>query len=260
MSLQWVISTKDIFSLVEKATGLADIVVVSIFVNPAQFGPNEDYETYPRTLEQDLEKIKSFAVDNEILIWIPKEQDIYPEGFSTSVEVDSFRGILCDRNRPGHFNGVTTVVYLLFKVVSPHIALFGQKDYQQYCLISKMNQDLKLGIDLIMGEIVRDEDGLALSSRNQYLSPEERKEALRLPQSLNLLKNLLQNEGVERTLSEIETLKRRQEWEYLDLRSSRSLSETLLEDEDLILIGSIKVNQTRLLDNLLITIKEVNNV
>lgn len=247
-------------SLVKQALGKGDCVFVTIFVNPKQFGPMEDFERYPRTLEQDLEKLKLIPGSENIIVWTPSSDSIYPSDFQTSIEVKRFRNILCDLHRPGHFDGVTTVVYLLFKKVSPHFAVFGQKDYQQYRMIYQMNQDLQLGIELHMGAIARESDGLALSSRNQYLDENERESALRLPNTLQKLAQVLKTKGLETTIKRIDEIKSQDDWEYLDLRSAESLSETESPNEDFVLIASIKCGKTRLLDNIIIKREEVTVV
>jgi pantoate--beta-alanine ligase len=158
-------------ALVEAAKQQADFVVVSIFVNPAQFGPNEDFDHYPRALEQDLAMLREAGV---ALAYTPSVEDMYPKGFTTSVSVGDIGRILCGKSRPGHFDGVATVVAKLLLRVLPHVALFGEKDYQQLCVIRRMGYDLDIPIDIVGVPTVREADGLAMSSRNRYLSPQER--------------------------------------------------------------------------------------
>lgn len=159
--------------LVEVARTRADAVVASVFVNPLQFGPTEDFERYPRTLAQDRAKLESARCD---LLYAPSAEEMYPRGRQdlTTVSVPELSGILCGRYRPGHFDGVTTVVNILFNQVQPDVALFGDKDYQQLFLIRRMVADLHLPVEIVGVPTEREADGLALSSRNQYLSPEER--------------------------------------------------------------------------------------
>ncbi len=168
-------------SLVAQARGAADVVIVSIFVNPLQFGPNEDLSRYPRPIEADIEKLEAAGVD---ALFLPSVEDMYPTGASTLVEETMVSGPLCGAMRPGHFRGVTTVVLKLFNLVQPHVALFGQKDAQQCAVIERMVRDLDVPVEVRRGAIVREADGLALSSRNVYLSPEDRAAAPLLHQSL----------------------------------------------------------------------------
>ncbi|NOY75345.1 MAG: pantoate--beta-alanine ligase [Kiritimatiellaeota bacterium] len=168
-------------SLVDEARRHADVVVVSIFVNPTQFGPNEDLDVYPRDFERDAELCESRGVD---AIFAPSANEMYPTVNTTWVEETSLTKRLCGADRPTHFRGVTTVVSKLFNVVCPDVAVFGEKDYQQAAVVKKMVADLNFGVEIIVAPIVRESDGLALSSRNKYLSVEERGNALAIRQSL----------------------------------------------------------------------------
>ena len=159
----------------------ADTVVISIFVNPLQFGPSEDLDRYPRDLEGDLDKAASVGVD---VVFAPTASDMYPRGFQTTVEVSELSKPLCGAKRPGHFRGVTTVVAKLFNIVLPHFAVFGRKDYQQLQVIKRMVRDLSMDLRILEGDTVREPDGLAMSSRNSYLSPEERSQATVLYRAL----------------------------------------------------------------------------
>jgi pantoate--beta-alanine ligase len=168
-------------SLVRAARRAADAVVVSIFVNPTQFGPNEDFARYPRDLARDAALLEGESVD---ILFHPEAADMYPEGFKTFIEVHDLQNKLCGASRPGHFRGVCTVVLKLFEIVRPDIAVFGQKDAQQAIILRRMARDLNLGVNVDVRPIVREKDGLALSSRNTYLSPAERRAALVLSRSL----------------------------------------------------------------------------
>jgi pantoate--beta-alanine ligase len=164
-------------SLVRESKTRADVTVVSIFVNPTQFGPNEDLDKYPRDLAKDAAYLERAGVD---VLFHPPAAEVYPPGYRTYVEVEGLQDKLCGRSRPGHFRGVATVVLKLFETVGPDLAFFGAKDAQQVLIIERMARDLDLGVEVVTCPLVREPDGLALSSRNAYLSPEERQAALAL--------------------------------------------------------------------------------
>jgi len=174
-------------SLVRKAKKLGDIVVVSIFVNPTQFGPNEDYKSYPRTFEEDRKKLEK---ENTDIIFFPDAKEMYDKP-KTYVYVEDYSRILCGKSRPTHFRGVTTVVSKLFNIVKPHIAVFGEKDAQQAFIIKKMVKDLNFDIKIETGEIKREPNGLALSSRNAYLTDEEHSKASFIYKSLREAENMI---------------------------------------------------------------------
>ena len=177
-------------SLVRKAKESCDVVLVSIFVNPTQFVPGEDFERYPRDEEGDKAKLEAEGVD---FLFIPEGDEMYPPRYQTYVEVTEVSKGLCGDFRPGHFRGVATVVAKLFNIVKPHVAVFGEKDYQQLLVIKRMVEDLNFDIEIIPGALVREEDGIAMSSRNAYLSPEERQRALILYRSLTKGKELYES-------------------------------------------------------------------
>ena len=164
-------------SLIERAKALADHVIVSIFVNPAQFGPNEDWARYPRQLEEDKALLLKHGVD---VVYIPDVSTIYPDGFTSKIQVTELTEHLCGANRPGHFDGVATVVYLLLQHCMPHMAIFGEKDWQQLTVIRRMVEDFLVPVEIIDAPTLREEGGLALSSRNTYLSESERSIAFAL--------------------------------------------------------------------------------
>lgn len=190
--------------LIREARKSADIVVVSIFVNPIQFGPNEDYERYPRDEKRDLTICKHEGVD---YVFIPSVKDMYPDGYETYVELERTPNHLCGLSRPGHFKGVATVLVKLFNIVRPDVVFFGLKDFQQTVVVKRLVEDMNFDIRVKLVETVRDEDGLALSSRNSYLSPDERKTALSIPRSLLLAKKLIE-EG-EKDVEKIKALARK---------------------------------------------------
>lgn len=173
-------------SLVAEARKRSDVVVVSIFVNPIQFGPGEDYLRYPRNLRKDKKLLRDLSVD---VIFLPEASEMFPEGFKTYVEVEGISKKLCGRSRPGHFRGVTTVVNKLLNIICPDIAFFGEKDYQQQLIIKRMTRDLDLPVEIVSLPTVREFDGMAMSSRNAYLTSKERKSATVLYRALSLAKN-----------------------------------------------------------------------
>ncbi|MGQ9817345.1 MAG: pantoate--beta-alanine ligase [bacterium] len=181
-------------SLIRIARKNCNFVVSSIFVNPIQFGPNEDFNRYPRDLKRDEALLKKEKVD---LLFYPSVKEMYADDYKTYVEVSELSSILCGKSRPGHFRGVATAVLKLFNIIKPDIAVFGEKDYQQAIIIKRMVKDLNLDVKIIMGPIVRENDGLAMSSRNIYLSPEERADATILYQSLEWAKELFYKENIK---------------------------------------------------------------
>ncbi len=212
-------------SLVEEARQRADLVVVSIFVNPTQFNDPSDFEGYPRVMEADLEACRGAGVD---VVWTPTAEELYPEGAATWVDVEGLTEPLCGSNRPGHFRGVTTVVTKLFLAARPHVAVFGEKDYQQLAVIRRMAEDLGFGIEILGGQTVREHDGLALSSRNVRLGPKARKQARKISQCLTLVESMIA--GGERSRAMILEAARKKLAEatqaridYADLRDPESL-------------------------------------
>jgi pantoate--beta-alanine ligase len=221
-------------SLVKKSMEDNDITIVSIFVNPTQFGPEEDFDQYPRDLEGDIKKLSSYDLD---CIFLPDNQDIYPDGFSTSINVGVAGDILCGASRPGHFNGVATVVEKLFNIVMPDRAYFGQKDFQQTVVIRNMVRELNLNIDIVVCPIIRENDGLALSSRNVYLSSEERNSALIIYKALQHAEDIILSEGMEDADSvktEIEKLIKSEplaKIEYIEIVNPRDLKSLTVINE-----------------------------
>ncbi|HHJ38271.1 MAG: pantoate--beta-alanine ligase [Methylothermaceae bacteria B42] len=243
-------------SLVETAKARANRVVVSIFVNPLQFGPNEDYARYPRTLEADREKLANCGVD---LLFSPPVEEIYPQGSkkTTYIEVPGLSDILCGASRPGHFRGVATVVAKLFNLVQPHLAVFGEKDFQQLLVIRKMVADLNFPVEIIGAPIVREADGLAMSSRNQYLSSQERKVAPSLYQVLCETRSAIKaGEQDYYRLAKAQTAKLRQlgfDPDYFSILRAHDLGEPSPGDSPLVILTAAKLGQTRLIDNLVVS-------
>lgn len=242
-------------SLLRKGRELADKLVLSIFVNPIQFGLNEDLQKYPRDLEGDLQKAKNCGVD---VVFLPKREIIYPPGFQTYVDVEELSKGLCGGRRSGHFRGVATVVLKLFNLVSPHFALFGEKDYQQLKVIQKMVEDFDLPIQIIPIPIFREPDGLAMSSRNQYLSEKEREIALLLQKSLKTTQNLVkQGEKniatlLEKTRSSLE-FKTEIKVDYIELCDPETLKPLEKLKLPALLAIACFVGKTRLIDNCILT-------
>ena len=244
-------------SLVELAREHAEHVVVSIFVNPTQFGEDEDFEDYPRTLERDRRRLKLSAAD---LIFAPDVDTVYPFGIenATIVSVPGLTENFCGASRPGHFDGVTTVVMRLFALVQPDVAVFGQKDYQQQLVIRHMTDDLNLPVSIISGATVRADDGLALSSRNSYLSDEERATAPLLYEVLQSVGEDLQNG--RRNFDELEhrAIKRLSRAgfavDYFSIRRAQNLAVPDRDCDDLVALVAAKLGTVRLIDNVVVTV------
>lgn len=239
-------------SLVHAAKERADKVVVSIFVNPAQFGPNEDYEQYPRTLEADCSALQEAGVD---LVFTPTADMLYPTGTSTHtfVKVPVISEGLCSDTRPHFFQGVTTIVNILFNIIRPDIAIFGEKDFQQLRCIQKMVSDLHMSIDVIGMPILREENGLAMSSRNQYLTTEQKNKASLLYRTLqDLVSKLKSNTSTTSTLEAEATNTLNNQGFVTDYISIRSQSDLKLpsKDQALIVLAAAYLGKTRLIDNI----------
>lgn len=239
-------------SLMKRAKSESDFVIVSLFVNPTQFGPNEDFEAYPRDLDRDLSLCRETGVD---VVFAPEVIEMYPEGYSTYVDCEGgITKALCGKSRPGHFKGVTSVVTKLFNLAEPDKAFFGQKDAQQVAVIEKMVRDLNMTVCIVPCDIVREEDGLAMSSRNVYLSKDERQEALVLSQALNLAEALIANG--ERSaqvvkaamMAHIETAKSAT-IDYVSIVSSKTLEDIDVISGDILMALAVKVGKPRLIDN-----------
>jgi pantoate--beta-alanine ligase len=238
-------------SLVRDGRRRGDSLVVSIFVNPKQFSPNEDYAAYPRDLERDRTLLEREGVD---VVFCPSASEIYPDGFQTSVAVDELGAPLCGASRPGHFRGVATVVAKLFNIVRPHLAVFGQKDFQQLQIIRRLVRDLNFDIEIVAHPTVRDQDGLALSSRNNYLDAAERQAALCLSRSLRLAASLVQNgeRAGTRILAAVVgeiTREPRVRIDYAELRHPETLQKIERIEAPALLALAVWIGKARLIDN-----------
>lgn len=239
-------------SLVEIARGRGDATIVSIFVNPLQFGPNEDLDKYPRPIEKDLALLEVAGVD---AVFLPSAEALYPDGASTFVVEERVSGPLCGALRPGHFRGVTTVVLKLFNIVGPNFAVFGQKDAQQCAVIERMVRDLCVPVEIVRGPIVREADGLALSSRNIYLSPEERAAAPLIHQSLMAAaaafaageRDAAKLAEIGRTVLDRDPRLRPQYWEVRDPQSLEAMER--VGDAGALMAVAAYLGATRLIDN-----------
>lgn len=244
-------------ALVELAREHAERVVVSIFVNPTQFAEGEDFDEYPRTLDRDKLRLKTTAAD---LIFAPEVKTVYPFGIenATTVSVPGLTENFCGASRPGHFHGVTTVVARLFALVQPDVAIFGQKDYQQQLVIRRMVEDMNLPVSIITSETIREDDGLALSSRNAYLDDEQRATAPALYAELSAVGQELQNG--RRNFSELESVAQQHlvdsgfEVEYFAIRRALNLEIPDRDCDDLVVIAAARLGAARLIDNIVVTV------
>ena len=240
-------------SLINKAKSYADIVIVTIFINPIQFNSSIDYDSYPRSIEEDKKTLEKNGVD---ILFCPSTSEIYPEKFQTSVNVRLFSEVLEGKFRKGHMEGVATIVTKLFNLVRPDFAIFGEKDFQQLLLIKSFVQDLNIPVKIISGETIRDNEGLALSSRNEKLTNDEKIQAIQIIKSLNL--------GVEKIRSgEKESdniIKKIKDYladynliqiEYISIRDVNNFEKINIIDEDIVILISVFIGKIRLIDNLI---------
>lgn len=240
-------------SLIDIAKEKADKVIVSIFVNPTQFGPSEDFDKYPRVLEEDLEKCRARGAD---IVFNPSLAEMYPQGYSTYVDEEQISAGLCGVSRPQHFRGVTTVCLKLFNIARPDIAVFGQKDAQQGAVIKKMVTDLNLPTEVVIGPTVREADGLALSSRNAYLTQVQRNEALSISQALQIAKGMVEEgtRSVDRIVAEIThhlSMQRRLRVIYVQVVDKETMAPAseIVPGKQVVTLA-VWVEQTRLIDNI----------
>lgn len=240
-------------SLMREGRRRGDVLVVSLFVNPTQFGEGEDYQIYPRDFSRDKALVEGIGVD---ILFVPTVEQMYPEGYQTFVETERVTKPMEGQFRPNHFRGVTTVVAKLFNIVKPHIAIFGEKDFQQLAVIRRMVEDLNMGVEIIGMPIVRERDGLAMSSRNQYLTSDQREAALSLNRSLQEASQLFRSgernsgriiDAVERVIGP----ERDVTIEYVEIRDAKTLEEIEMIEGQAVIALAIKVGKVRLIDNLI---------
>jgi len=245
-------------SLIKASVRNNDFTVASIFVNPTQFGQNEDYDKYPRDMKRDFKIAEEAGLD---VVFAPTVSDMYPCGFDTSIVVNGISKILCGKSRPGHFQGVATVVNKLFNIIEPDRAYFGQKDAQQVAVIKKMVEDLNMNLEVVVCPTIRESDGLAMSSRNVFLAPEERKAAAVLPKALFEVEvSIMDGErNKEKLLSEvIKRIKENRliEVDYVDIRHADTFESFDELKGKVLAAAAIKVGTTRLIDNIVIEVPE----
>jgi len=243
-------------ALVREASKQCDVVVVSIFVNPTQFGPHEDFQAYPRNLQRDAKVCEREGVD---YLFVPSEEEMYSSDFLTFVEVQELTGGLCGASRPGHFKGVTTVVAKLFNIVRPHKAFFGEKDAQQLLVVKKLVRDLNFDLEVVGVPAVREKDGLAMSSRNKYLDPKERKAAPVLFRSLSLANEKIaegerEADKVKQAMKELLETEPLVTLEYLSICRTEDLKEIDKLSGDVLVALAARVGKARLIDNLFISL------
>jgi pantoate--beta-alanine ligase len=241
-------------SLLRKSSTENDLTILSIFVNPLQFGVGEDYEEYPRDLENDGAQAKEAGCD---IIFAPTVKEMYPKGYATFVDVERLTEELCGASRPGHFRGVTTVVAKLFNIVTPDLAYFGQKDAQQALVIQRMARDLNMDLGIIIMPIIREQDGLAMSSRNIYLSPDERKQAVILSKSLFMAEQEIKNgQRDAKTISDfivnsISTAPLAK-IDYVKIVDTEEVKPVQTIDGQILIALAVRFGKTRLIDNIIV--------
>ena len=249
-------------SLIRMARKQCDTLIVSIFVNPIQFAPDEDFKKYPRDIKRDEDLVKSCGVD---ALFCPQNEDMYPADFSTFVDVEKMTGSMEGASRPGHFRGVTTVVMKLFEITKPDIAYFGQKDAQQAFVIRKMTQDLNMDVTTKVFPTVREESGLAMSSRNAYLTKSEKADASVLYRSLKLAEDLIVSgekdtkkiiKKVREIISNVPSIK----IDYITIADTKSLKEVSALRGEILIAIAVLVGKTRLIDNIMLDMEKLKGV
>jgi len=244
-------------SLIKKSASENDITIISIFVNPTQFGVKEDFSSYPRNFERDYELAEGAGA---VALFYPEEKEMYPKDFATYINVENLTEGLCGASRPTHFRGVTTVVLKLFNIVSPHRAYFGQKDAQQLAVIKKMTADLNLDISIIGCPIIREESGLAKSSRNVYLTDDERTQATALFNSLNFVKNCIEQGEKSAIMLKKEITKKIESQaplakvDYVEIVDADNLTELAYIEGKILIALAVRFPSARLIDNIIISV------
>lgn len=243
-------------SLMKRSVAGNDFTVISIFVNPTQFGPNEDFEKYPRDIERDFRLAESVGVD---VVFAPSVAEMYPDNYKTYVEVEDITNVLCGLSRPGHFRGVTTVVNKLFNIVEPNKAYFGQKDAQQVVVLKKMVRDLNMNLEIVTCPIIRESDGLAMSSRNVYLDKEERMAALILSKSLFEVEEMIKQgeksrEKVVKYLKDRIKSEKLADIDYVEVVSTDGLGQAEKLEGSILVALAVKFGKTRLIDNIVVEV------
>lgn len=244
-------------ALIKQAKQTNDVVVCSIFVNALQFGLNEDWDKYPRTYNSDCEKLDQEGCD---YLFYPEDGEMYPNGLDTQSRVicPTMTDVLCGASRPGHFEGVTTVVSKLFNIVQPDEAIFGIKDYQQLAVIKRMTEDLCLPVKIISAPIHRESDGLAMSSRNSYINEDERPKVKVLKQVLELIAQQIKAGNLEFTQLEMEAKKRIEsegfKADYVTISNSKTLESAAVDDREITILGAMYTDSARLIDNISINL------
>jgi len=237
-------------SLVAEANKQSEITVVSIFVNPSQFGPNEDFDSYPRDMQRDLELLSNYKVD---YVFSPSSEQMYPQDYRTWVEVEGISSILCGASRPGHFRGVATVILKLINIIKPNFMFMGEKDFQQVTVLQTMLKDLNCETQIVPCPIIREEDGLAMSSRNVYLNPEQRKQALCLYRAIQQAQakykqglrdtNLLKKQAADLIINSGGKI------DYISFVEPKTLQEVAIADDNTRIMLAVFIGKTRLIDN-----------
>ncbi len=243
-------------SLLDLSRQNSDLTVMSIFVNRTQFAPNEDFDTYPRDFDQDETLARERGCD---IVFYPNEHEIYTNPYRTYISVKQLTELMCGASRPVYFRGVTTIVAKLFNIVKPHFAVFGQKDAQQCFVIKQMVRDLNFDLDIIMAPIIREEDGLAMSSRNIYLSASERKDALILSQSLNRARKLIESGEretgmIKSTLEKMVTSVSSATIDYIEIVETTQFRPVAILNSEILIALAVWIGKTRLIDNLILKV------
>lgn len=242
-------------SLLKMGRSSCDDLVLSIFVNPTQFGPGEDYESYPRDMEKDLRMAEKEGVD---AVFTPSREELYGSNFQTGIELEKLPNHLCGLSRPSHFQGVALIVTKLFNIVKPHVAIFGEKDFQQLAIIRQMTRDLDFDIQIMGSAIVREKDGLAMSSRNAYLSTEQRQTALCLFTALQKAKKAVEHgaKNASTIIDEITSFIRNHpetEIDYISICDPQTLDSVDNIQKPVLMALAVKVGKTRLIDNMILS-------